>query len=184
MKSNNSNSQTENNFKINVNKNGPYLASGAIPLAEQKIRVDADDQCHGWEEGKKYPAQKSYALCRCGHSKNKPFCDGTHMKVHFEGTETASRESYAEQAGEVRGPGLVLTDAEDLCALARCCHRVGGTWQLTQQSGDPVPITAVVFYFAQAIPFLFEGIQGNALRLNHVFQPDTGIFFCIYRKAW
>ncbi len=28
-----------------------------------------------------------FALCRCGHSKNKPFCDGTHASVKFEAEE-------------------------------------------------------------------------------------------------
>jgi len=42
-----------------------------------------------------------------------------------------------EQASEINGPGLKLTDVEDLCASARFCHRAGGTWKLAQQSDDP-----------------------------------------------
>jgi CDGSH-type Zn-finger protein len=123
--------------KIKVSRNGPYLASGGIPLAEQKTCVDADDECHGWKEGKKYPAQDNYTLCRCGHSQSKPFCDGAHVKVKFEGKETAANIPYEEQAREYDGPDLQLTDAEDFCADARFCHRGGGTWKLTLQSGDP-----------------------------------------------
>jgi CDGSH-type Zn-finger protein len=123
--------------KIKITKDGPYLVSGGIPLSEQIICVDSEGQCHGWREGKKYPLQKKYALCRCGHSQNKPFCDGTHIKIHFDGTETASREPYLEQADEINGPGLRLTDAPDLCASARFCHRAGGIWKLTKQSDDP-----------------------------------------------
>jgi CDGSH-type Zn-finger protein len=99
--------------------------------------VDADDQCHGWKEGKKYPAQENYTLCRCGHSHNKPFCDRTHAKIKFDGTEEASNRPYMEQAAELNGPGLKLTDAESFCASARFCHRSGGIWKLTQQSNDP-----------------------------------------------
>jgi CDGSH-type Zn-finger protein len=127
----------ERKYKIKVTRNGPYIVSGEIPLAEQHILVDEDDQCHGWKEGKKYPLQETYALCRCGHSSNKPFCDGTHMKIGFNGTETASRASYLEQAEEIDGPDLKLTDAQELCASARFCHRAGGTWKLTEESDNP-----------------------------------------------
>jgi CDGSH-type Zn-finger protein len=123
--------------RIKVTKNGPYLVSGGIPLSEQSICVDNEDQCHGWKEGQKYPAQENYALCRCGHSQNKPYCDGTHIKVNFEGTESASNKPYQEQAAEIQGPGLNLTDAKEFCAGARFCHRAGGPWKLTKQSGDP-----------------------------------------------
>jgi CDGSH-type Zn-finger protein len=137
MENKKDNMQKETDYKVKVTQNGPYLVSGGVPLSEQDICVDKDAQCHGWKEGKKYPAQEGYALCRCGHSQNKPFCDGTHMKVHFDGTETASHAGYLEQAAEINGPGLKLTDAQDFCASARFCHRAGGTWELTQRSSDP-----------------------------------------------
>src|SRR5271155_4440863 len=63
--------------KVVVSKNGPYLVSGDIPLAKQTIVSDAEDGSQAWKESDPFPPQASYALCRCGHSKNKPFCDGT-----------------------------------------------------------------------------------------------------------
>jgi len=123
--------------KIRTSKNGPYLVSGAIPLAKQIIGIDAEGYSYEWREGNKYPSKDNYALCRCGQSKNKPFCDGTHIKVNFDGTETASRESYLDQAERIDGPALELTDAQELCAAARFCDRAGGVWNLVQQSIDP-----------------------------------------------
>lgn len=122
--------------KIITSKNGPYLVSGGIPLAKQIIGVDAAGYSYEWRGGKKYPSKDNYALCRCGQSKNKPFCDGTHIKVNFNGTETASREPYLDQAERIDGPALELTDAQELCAAARFCDRAGGIWNLTQQSMD------------------------------------------------
>ncbi|MFA5394352.1 MAG: CDGSH iron-sulfur domain-containing protein [Candidatus Ratteibacteria bacterium] len=131
------NFQKATKYKIKVTKNGPYVISGGVPLLEQSMCVDTDGQCHGWKEGKKYPAQENYALCRCGHSQNKPFCDGSHIKVRFDGTEEADRSSYLEQASEINGPGLKLTDVENFCAGARFCHRAGGAWKLTEESDNP-----------------------------------------------
>ena len=123
-------------FKIRTSKNGPYLVSGGIPLAKQIIGIDAAGYSYEWREGKKYPSKDNYALCRCGQSKNKPFCDGTHIKVNFNGTETASREPYLHQAERIDGPALELTDVQELYAAARFCDRTGGIWKLTQQSID------------------------------------------------
>jgi len=56
--------------KINASDNGPYIISGAFTVldgAGQEFAVD----------GEAY-------LCRCGASKNKPFCDDRHLEVDFE----------------------------------------------------------------------------------------------------
>ena len=75
--------------QIEVTKDGPYLVSGELPLSEQWIVTNAEGDSLEYHEGEKFPAPPQYALCRCGQSANKPFCDGTHTKVHFDGTETA-----------------------------------------------------------------------------------------------
>ncbi|MBI2907073.1 MAG: CDGSH iron-sulfur domain-containing protein [Chloroflexi bacterium] len=124
-------------YRIKVTENGPYLVSGGVPLSQQIICVDADGYAHGWREGEKYEALGEYALCRCGRSGHKPFCDATHLQVPFHGAETASRKPYLEQAREIDGPDLKLTDAEPLCAYSRFCQRAGTIWKLTEQSSDP-----------------------------------------------
>jgi CDGSH-type Zn-finger protein len=123
--------------KVKVTPNGPYLVSGNLPLSEQEIRVDKDDQSHGWKEGRKYPMQESYALCRCGRSRHKPFCDGTHNKVKFDGTETANNVPYLKRAEKIEGPELIVTDVRDFCAAARFCDRQSGIRELTRESQDP-----------------------------------------------
>jgi CDGSH-type Zn-finger protein len=57
---------------ITPSENGPYLVSGAVCLADVA--------------GREVPHGDHMALCRCGGSKNKPFCDGTHVAIGFDGT--------------------------------------------------------------------------------------------------
>ncbi|MFZ0091397.1 MAG: CDGSH iron-sulfur domain-containing protein [Solirubrobacteraceae bacterium] len=59
---------------IEVSKDGPYRIRGAIPL------IDADGQPESRNAG---ASLEHYALCRCGHSQNKPFCSGMHWYVEF-----------------------------------------------------------------------------------------------------
>lgn len=123
--------------KILISKNGPYIVSGGLPLAKEIIIVDDRGIPVEWGKGETYPAQETYALCRCGRSKNKPYCDGTHSKEGFDGTETASKKSYLEQAVKINGTGFALTDVPDLCASAGFCHQAGGIWELTRKSSNP-----------------------------------------------
>ncbi len=122
--------------KVVVSKDGPYLVTGAVPLATQTIFAGDSGESEAWKEGDAFPARASYALCRCGHSKNKPFCDGSHAKAGFDGTETASRKPYAEQAQLMQGPVHSLSDAETLCAFARFCDPNGQVWNQVEETDD------------------------------------------------
>lgn len=123
--------------KIMITKDGPYLVSGNLPIDKQIITIGKEGQPEKWVKGKNMPFNQPCALCRCGQSKNKPFCDGMHAKVDFNGTETASKKPYDKQAQVLDGPTLRLKDASALCAAARFCNRGGGTWKLTHHSDDP-----------------------------------------------
>jgi len=129
--------KTPTSVRVTVSADGPYMVSGAVPLAKQTIVADADGGSQRWEQGETIETRASYALCRCGQSNTKPFCDGTHAKVGFDGTETASREPYLNQANLIDGPVLELTDAESLCAFARFCDPNGQVWAQAARTDDP-----------------------------------------------
>jgi len=78
----------------------------------------------------------AYSLCRCGHSKDKPFCDYSQRSA-FRRHGGASREHYLSRAEEVDGPGLILNDVRDLCSQVGTCNRAGGIRELTLYSDDP-----------------------------------------------
>jgi CDGSH-type Zn-finger protein len=124
-------------MKITVTKDGPFIVTGGVPLIEQEICNDDEGYCRTWKTTRTWPVQEQYALCRCGRSKNKPFCDGTHAQLPFNGTETAGSEPYLRHPRVIRGPELDLLDHENLCVHARFCMRAGGIWNLTKQSALP-----------------------------------------------
>ena len=123
--------------RIRVGRNGPYLVSGSVPLMEQVIVNGEDGIPVAWREGRRFPLQKSYILCRCGSSSKKPFCDGTHAKVGFDGTENPGRRPFGVGADVYEGATLRLIDDRPLCARARFCRRGDGVWKLTERSGEP-----------------------------------------------
>ena len=63
---------------IRVRPNGPYLIEGPIRIIDAAGNAFATN-----------PAKPNVALCRCGQSKNKPFCDGSHNGCGFQASETA-----------------------------------------------------------------------------------------------
>lgn len=69
--------------KVTVTQDGPYLVSGALPLCKEVIVADADGNPCEWRKGECYPPSGGCALCRCGNSRNQPYCDGTHISCRF-----------------------------------------------------------------------------------------------------
>jgi CDGSH-type Zn-finger protein len=125
----------EPTMRITVTRNGPYEVEGGVPLTRQTIVADEEGNSVAWQEDERLDAPASYALCRCGQSATKPFCDESHLRVGFDGTETSSHASYLEQAREQEGPELVLTDAQAFCVGARFCDVAGTIWRLVRQPG-------------------------------------------------
>lgn len=64
-------------FKVNVRDNGPLLISGAVTIC--------DAAGNAFDTGGK----ETVALCRCGQSARRPFCDGTHNRCGFQAAERA-----------------------------------------------------------------------------------------------
>ncbi|MDD6209969.1 MAG: CDGSH iron-sulfur domain-containing protein [Bacteroidales bacterium] len=122
---------TKGKRKIKVLKNGPYEVMGSVPLNHLEFVPNERGFSLDYKEIKVYPLQESYHLCRCGRSKNKPFCDGSHLP-DFDGTETASHKTYDEMAEFIEGKLLDLLDAKELCAAARFCDTKSGTWNLVR----------------------------------------------------
>lgn len=69
---------------IKVLDDGPFLVTGEVSL------TDADKEEFISE-------QEPIALCRCGSSDNKPFCDGVHSKIAFKAAQRAMKESESEE---------------------------------------------------------------------------------------
>lgn len=64
--------------KLDLRPNGPILVSGPVTLNDP--------------EGNAYDlaGKETFALCRCGHSSKKPFCDGAHKTSGFESNDSAN----------------------------------------------------------------------------------------------
>jgi CDGSH-type Zn-finger protein len=130
-------------MKITVSTNGPYIVTGGVPLTTEEVCYDDEGNCRSYQETETYPLRQQYALCRCGHSKNRPFCDGTHAEIHFDGTEAGDREPFLEGAEITRGPSLTLADNRHLCVHAGFCRRAGGIWNLVKFSDPDARETAI-----------------------------------------
>jgi CDGSH-type Zn-finger protein/truncated hemoglobin YjbI len=75
---------------IEVSKDGPYRITGGLPL------VDGAGEDVPRAEGS---SPEHYALCRCGHSQNKPFCSGMHWYVSFTDPAPSAQPTLFEWAG-------------------------------------------------------------------------------------
>jgi len=111
-------------MKITIVKNGPYLVEGNIPLVKKTQIVSEYGEPLTWQTLDKIEAPTgSYALCRCGNSQHKPFCDGTHQRVPFDGKETAITDGSDENKRKLPGgKHLIVYVESDLCMSSGFCN--------------------------------------------------------------
>jgi len=121
---------------IECKPNGPYLVTELPSLWNSR--------------GEALPTRGRMALCRCGGSANKPFCDGTHARNGFSG-DRLQAEPPASAGVEYRGKRVTITDNRSVCAHAgRCTDGLPRVWSTASEpwidadGAEPEAIRAVV----------------------------------------
>lgn len=126
-------------IRIEIDARGPYLLFGNIPIRQQFIIPDHEGNSRTFRSGATdyNTGKEPVALCRCGHSANKPYCDGAHIKASWDPRLTASHHPLLDDAEVIDGPTLQLSDNPTYCAFARFCDAKGRTWNQVTESDDP-----------------------------------------------
>ena len=93
-------------------KDGPLVAQG-IPNLKDPVGTDVK------------PEKSAFGLCRCGQSKNKPFCDGSHSAVGFssDNGDAKVRNTPIQYTGEVEGKNVTVSYTPVLCGHIAECQR-------------------------------------------------------------
>ena len=94
----------DKNTTINPAPNGPYIVSELSRLSSQKGIIQTEE---------------IIALCRCGKSENKPFCDGAHAKIGF--TSENTDEGLNDKCENYVGQSITIHDNRSICAHAGVC---------------------------------------------------------------
>ena len=123
-------------YHITVLRNGPYLVYGQPPLNQQFIVPNEEGMSWDFRPGASYRMSEPASLCRCGESKNKPYCDGAHVDAVWNPDLTAPHEPLLDNAQAFEGPSLTLTDNESYCVFARFCDAHGRVWNLVGRSDN------------------------------------------------
>lgn len=118
---------------------GPYRVEGEPPPLLRTAMVETE---HGepvaWDEGPEFGTHAGMELCRCGGSSRKPFCDGTHERNGFDGSEVAERTPSANRRESFEGDGVVMTDDRSFCTRAGFCgDRFTNVWAMIDGTSDP-----------------------------------------------
>lgn len=165
--------------KIVVIENGSYHVYGNVPLVHKTQVVSEYGEPLTWKKDKEYETMKGegrafYGLSRCGHSKNKPYCDGTHQEIGFDGTETADTHTTAErQFIDNSGKGLVVKRDDSLCMLSGYCgNRQANIESLIEDTYRP-RVRAEIIGMIERCP---SGTYTYAMKMHEAdIEPDLPV---------
>lgn len=156
---------------IKISANGPYLVAGSVPLRRKQPIVSEHGEPLTWKTSEPLETNPVYALCRCGQSENKPFCDGAHARVDFDGTETASSDDYEQRRASLGGEGIEVFDDRGICAHAGFCgNEASNIWKMAEQTGD-TQIRAQAIAMVERCP---SGALTYAIE-DDIVEPDLPV---------
>ena len=157
--------------KIIVRENGPYLVTGGIPLVRKTPVMSEHGEPLTWKTERDLTTEDSYALCRCGLSSTKPFCDGTHRSEGFDGTEQAPAGPIADRETTYEGAEIIVKDDRSICVHAGFCgNRVTNVWKMVKDTED-TQVRAQVMAMIERCP---SGALSFALEADgDLIEPDS-----------
>jgi CDGSH-type Zn-finger protein len=163
---------------ITAAPNGPLLVSGGVPLYRRRSVQSEHGEPLAWETTEQVEARERYALCRCGQSDRKPFCDGTHARVGFVADEQAAG-TYDDRANVLGGTGITVRDDRSICVHAGFCGtRVANVWGQVAETGESTVRAQVVSMIERcpsgALTFRFDGGDVEPLYAPAIAVTDDG----------
>jgi CDGSH-type Zn-finger protein len=148
------NPNTEECRRIVVIRNGPYVVEGDIPLVHKTQVVSEFGEPLTWQNDGPLPTgEGKYYLCRCGGSSRKPFCDGTHRRNGFDGTETADTDETRMRSFEIPyGTHIVVKKDSSLCMLSGFCGMRDASLAQLVASTEDTTMRALVMAMVERCP--------------------------------
>jgi CDGSH-type Zn-finger protein len=108
--------------QIQVDADGPYVVSGDIPLVRKIQVVSECGEPLTWKLQGIIETDAEYTLCRCGHSNDMPFCDGSHHQAEWDGSEKAPTcLSVIKREVLSQGTRLTINFDPELCTESGFC---------------------------------------------------------------
>lgn len=138
--------------KIVIQENGPYSVEGDVQLSRKSQVVSEHGEPLTWRKDTELEGGDGYALCRCGHSGNKPFCDGSHAEVGFDGTETAPTAPTKERQKVFEGKGIVVKRDYEICSASGFCGNRFTTVEKMMADEDESTVRAQIIAMIERCP--------------------------------
>jgi len=107
--------------------------------------MSEDGEPLSWKDEGVIGTDGAYRLCRCGNSKSKPFCDGAHVLIEFDGTEAADTRPVAARSTTRKSSEIFMQDEHSICVYSGFCRgQLSDIWKMRHNSEDPKVLAQII----------------------------------------